>query len=183
VTAERPDAISILALDAARLDELREHWLELHRAARTVSAVPLQPDDELSWQVRRRSYAGWLAAGTEFAIGAERASRLVGYAVVRVHDGPDDTFDFGSGYAELYSLSVLPAERNGGIGTRLLDEVDRELAGRGITSLAIAVVAGNDAARRLYERRGLVAGEVMLYRIAPVACRPNRIAAPAEGRS
>lgn len=167
--------VTIVALDAARLDELRDLWLALHRDHRTVSAVPLQPDDDLSWQLRRSCYARWLAGGTAFALGAERNSRLVGYAVVRVNDGPDDTFDVGTGFAELYSLSVLPSERNAGVGTRLLDEVDRELELRGIGSLAIAVMEGNDGARRLYERRGLVAGEVILYRIAP-----NRIASPAE---
>jgi ribosomal protein S18 acetylase RimI-like enzyme len=91
----------------------------------------------------------------------------VGYAVTRIHEGCDNTFDLGPRHAEVWSLSVAPAERGRGVGSLLLDAVDRELERRGIAHLAIAVMAGNEAAQRLYERRGLVPGEVLLLRGPP----------------
>jgi GNAT superfamily N-acetyltransferase len=70
-----------------------------------------------------------------------------------------ETFDAG-GFA-------LVAEDDDGLaGYALLDEVDAELARRGIRDLMIGVMEGNDDARRLYERRGLVPGWRQLYRLA-----------------
>jgi ribosomal protein S18 acetylase RimI-like enzyme len=83
-----------------------------------------------------------------------------------VVDGPDETFAVGRRYAELYSLSIAPEERGGGIGTRLLDELDRQLAAASIADLVVAVMTGNHAARRFYERRGLRAVETHYWRIA-----------------
>ena len=78
---------------------------------------------------------------------------LVGYALVCIEDGPDDTFPVGERYAELYSLSVAPQLRGGGIGTRLLEFVDEELARRSIDDLKVAVMVSNTGAEQLYERR------------------------------
>jgi ribosomal protein S18 acetylase RimI-like enzyme len=158
---------AIVPLDAARVDDLKALWLALQTAHREVSDVPIQPDDELSWEQRRAGYLAWLETGTAFVLGAERNGRLVGYAVTRIHDGPSDTFDLGPRHAEVYTLSVAAGERGRGIGTLLLDAVDRELERRGIAHVIIAVTAGNDAARRLYERRGFAPGETVLFRGAP----------------
>jgi ribosomal protein S18 acetylase RimI-like enzyme len=57
--------------------------------------------------------------------------------------------------------------RGRGIGTRLLDFVDRELAERSIYDLKVAVMAANAGARRLYERRGLREAELVMYRFGP----------------
>ena len=62
------------------------------------------------------------------------------------------------------TLSVAPGSRGGGIGTALMDAVDAELERRGVHSLEIAVMAGNDRARAFYERRGLQVGELLLFR-------------------
>jgi ribosomal protein S18 acetylase RimI-like enzyme len=70
----------------------------------------------------------------------------------------------GNRYAELYSLAVAPEARGKGLGTRILDFADGELASRGIRDLQVAVMAGNDDALRFYERRGLRVAEVILYR-------------------
>ena len=45
-----------------------------------------------------------------------------------------------------------------------MDAVDAELDRRGVRDLEVAVMAGNDRARRFYERRGLRVGELLLYR-------------------
>ena len=158
------DAPAIVTLEAERVGELRELWIALHRAHGINAAVPLQPDEELSWRVRRRDYLDWLGAGTAFLIAAERSSQLVGYALTRIHEGEQDSFDLGARHAEVYSLSVAPGERGHGIGGLLLDAVDGELERRGIAKLTIAVMAWNEGARRLYERRGFVPGEIVMIR-------------------
>src|SRR5438270_445963 len=55
--------------------------------------------------------------------------------------------------------------RGRGLGGRLLDAVDAELAARWIRDLKVAVMAGNEAAQRFYERCGLRPCELVLYRL------------------
>jgi ribosomal protein S18 acetylase RimI-like enzyme len=157
-----------LALELAgvdRVDDVRGLWLALHHHHRqVVGSLPLVADDAASWRCRRELYADRLTTGRGFLVLASVGDEVVGYAFVCVEDGPDDTFPVGDRYAEVYSLSVAAPARGRGIGTRLLDFVDQELASRGIADLKIAVMIGNEAARRLYERRGLRAGETVLYR-------------------
>jgi ribosomal protein S18 acetylase RimI-like enzyme len=98
----------------------------------------------------------------------------VGYALVCIEQGPDDAFPLGERSAELYSVSVAAQLRGRGIGTRLLDFVDRELARRSIDGLKVAVMAGNAKAERLYERRGLRPAELVLYRFAARDQSPDR---------
>jgi ribosomal protein S18 acetylase RimI-like enzyme len=81
-----------------------------------------------------------------------------------LHDGADDTFPLAPRYAELYTLSVAEGRRGAGIGSRLLDAVDAALADEGDPPLVVSVMVGNTGALRLYERRGLVPGELVLYR-------------------
>ena len=68
-------------------------------------------------------------------------------------------------YGEVWTSSS-PSTRAARVGSALLDAVDAELASRGIRDLMIGVMEGNDEARRLYERRGLVPGWLQLYRVA-----------------
>jgi ribosomal protein S18 acetylase RimI-like enzyme len=153
----------IVPLEAGRIDALRPLWLELHHHHRAVSPLDLVGDDELSWQRRRAMYLRLLEEDA-FAYLAELAGAPVGYAFVRLHQGPDDTFPLGERYAEVLTLAVTAPHRDQGLGGRLLDAVDAELDRRGVESVAIGVMTGNDDALRFYERRGLRAGEVYLYR-------------------
>ena len=146
-----------------RIDELRPLWLELHHHHASVSRVQPFVDDETSWTVRRRSYVETLEHGG-FALVAQDDG-LVGYAMVRIHHGPDDSWALAERYGEVWTVLVAERARGRGIGSALLDAVDAELARRGIHDLVIGVMEGNDGARRLYERRGLVPGWVQLYRV------------------
>jgi ribosomal protein S18 acetylase RimI-like enzyme len=47
----------------------------------------------------------------------------------------------------------------------LLDAVDAELDARRVPHLTVAVMADNEAAIRLYRRRGLLPGELVMYRL------------------
>jgi ribosomal protein S18 acetylase RimI-like enzyme len=154
----------IAMLDPGRLDELEPLWLALHRHHRAVADLEVLRDDALSWQRRRAWYAAMLAGGHDFALVARAGGEAVGYAFVHIRPGDDDTWPVGGHMAELVSLAVAPASRGHGVGTALMDAVDAELDLRGVADLEVAVMAGNDGARRFYERRGLRLGELLLFR-------------------
>jgi ribosomal protein S18 acetylase RimI-like enzyme len=176
-TATGPTRVELAGLE--RLEDVRDLWLELRRHHRAVvGAVPLVEDDELSWQRRHALYVERLESDSAFLALAIDEESVVGYAFVRLETGPDDTFPLAERYAELYSLSVTQRLRGRGIGTRLLDFVDRELARRSIDDLKVAVMAANADALRLYGRRGLRPAEVVLYRFG-LRPRPSPSADPA----
>ena len=59
-----------------------------------------------------------------------------------------------SGRAGVISLWVDPAARGRGVASALLDAIARWAADGGAEALALSVMPGNDAARRVYERNG-----------------------------
>jgi ribosomal protein S18 acetylase RimI-like enzyme len=136
-----------------RLDELEPLWLSLFDHHQSVHPGPYRARDD-SWPHRRRQYEAWLADPEAFAVVARQDGSAVGYALVAMHDGPDDSWPTGHRYAEVETLVVDPQVRGRSVGTALLDAVDSELRALGVDVLAIGVVDGNDEARRLYERRG-----------------------------
>ncbi len=152
--------LSPIAVD--EIDRLRDLWLALHHQHRAVSPVPLVADDEASWAARRRLYLEWIGAGrrsgcSQNATGSPSATPCAACSTV-------PTTRSRSSYGDLYSLCVAEEVRGHGIGTRLLDEVDLELERRGVHDLRISVLAGNERAQRLYERRGLRVAELVLFR-------------------
>ena len=147
------------------IPELRSAFLSLHDHHRALSAVALTEPDDRAWAERIRTYERYFAEGQALLHLARIEGRCVGYAFTVLHPGCDDTFPLGAGYAELYTLAVLPESRGLGIGTALLDVVDAALADAAIPNLTVAVMAHNDAAVRLYRRHGLVPGELIMYRI------------------
>ena len=148
------------------LDGLRPLWLALHRHHRAIGSAPLVADDAASWAARRATYAAMLRDGDGFLLAARQGAAWLGYAAVRLHAGPDDTFPVGAGWAEVWSLAVDSARRGEGVGSLLLDAVDARLAGLGVTAVAVAAMVENAGALRLYERRGFVPREVVLWRFA-----------------
>jgi ribosomal protein S18 acetylase RimI-like enzyme len=122
-------------------------------------------DDETSWTARRKGYAEIFANGG-FALIASEAKKAVGYAMVRFHHGPDDSWALEDRYAEVWTLVVAETARGRGVGSALLDAVDAELERRGVHDLVIGFMEGNEGAQRLYERRGLVPGWRQYYRVA-----------------
>ena len=143
------------------------------------SVVPLVAHD-LSWARRSAAYEELLGDGSSFALGAWRGDRLIGYAVVHVA-GPDPVWATGSSFVELNTLSVTRTERRAGVGTALLDEVERELTARGIDQYVIGVDSVNEGARRFYERRGFSVGFHLMHgHIAAGTKEPAEVARPAH---
>lgn len=159
---------------AADIPELKAAFLSLHDHHRALSAVAVTEPDDRAWAERIRTYEQGFAEDRALLHLARIGGWCVGYAFTVLHPGSDDTFPLGAGYAELYTLAVLPEFRGSGIGTALLDVVDAALADVAIPNLTVAVMAQNDAAIRLYGRRGLVPGELIMYRIGGgIASPPN----------
>lgn len=53
-------------------------------------------------------------------------------------------------------IFVQPEARSQGVGSALLDAIERKAAGLGLTSISLDVVDANPRAKALYERRGFV---------------------------
>lgn len=157
-------AVSIEITGPERIPDVEPLYRELHRHHRQVATSQLVEDEDLSWSRRAAWYRGILTGDAGFMALAHRDHLPVGYAVVEIHPGPDDTWPVGESYAEVQSLAVAPGERGSGLGSRLMDTVDAELARRGIHDLAVGVLAGNEDAIRFYERRGLRPGELQMWR-------------------
>lgn len=54
----------------------------------------------------------------------------------------------------IHNIYVEPEHRGEGIGSELLTAAERELAARGADTVALEVMADNEAARRFYRRHG-----------------------------
>lgn len=165
---------------AQDIPQLRPVFLSLHHHHRSVSAVPVTEPDERAWNERVATYAHHFDDGRALLHLACADAGCVGYAFTILQPGSDDTFPLGSGYAELYTLAVLPQWRGAGLGTALLDAVDAALTAADIPSLTVAVMAQNDAAIRFYQRRGLVPGELIMYRLGGGRHAPDQGAEPAD---
>jgi len=157
------DEVAVRRAGPDEVDALEALYRALHAHHLEIAQVPLVDDPDTSWQHRREWYAEKLEQGALLWI-AERAGRPVGYALVELHQGPDDTWPVGDRYAELVSLSVEPGGRGQGIGGRMMDAVEEELEAAGIDDLMVGVLAGNEAAVRFYSRRGLATGELIMWR-------------------
>jgi GNAT superfamily N-acetyltransferase len=81
------------------------------------------------------------------ALLAEADGEAVGMAVY----GPDRE---GGGDAELYVIYVVPSHWSGAVGRPLMDRVIEGVRAGGYTRLTLWVLAGNERARRFYERYG-----------------------------
>jgi GNAT superfamily N-acetyltransferase len=77
------------------------------------------------------------------ALLAEADGEAVGMAVYE-----------GGGDAELYVIYVVPSHWSGAVGRPLMDRVIEGVRAGGYTRLTLWVLAGNERARRFYERYG-----------------------------
>jgi ribosomal protein S18 acetylase RimI-like enzyme len=154
--------VSIAPLDAAQLTELEPLWRSLIDHLRELDSVVELVPHEQSWPRRLAIYEELLADGESFALGARRAGRLVGYAMVHVAL-PDAVWSTGARYAELTSLCVAVEERGGGLGSALLDAAEARLAAQGIDQYVIGVDTVNEGAQHFYEKRGFRDGFHLMH--------------------
>ena len=114
--------------------------------------------DETIWRERRTLYEELFRKPDTLLLLASIGDGLVGYALVHVTPVGEtwiaDTWQTGDRIAELESISVLPEHRGAGVGSALLEAVDREIDTMGVDDAIIGALVGNEGALRLYERFG-----------------------------
>ena len=144
------------AEDLAALEPL---WVSVHhRHAQAMPELAPYVDDTQTWKARSALYADLLAKPDTVLLLAHAGDSLIGYGLAHVMPARDtwvaDTWQTSSRIGEIESLAVLPEYRGRGVGTRLLDALETELAAAGVHDLILGVLPGNTDAIRLYERRG-----------------------------
>lgn len=135
---------------AELIPQARELWNLLFDHHLTTGAADLAviPRDH-SWPLREAHYTALFAAQPRASIWlASHGGDALGYALSFVCD-----FE-GQPAVVLETLSVDPAARGTGVGSLLMDAVDREASAEGIEVSLVDVMAGNPRARALYLRRG-----------------------------
>lgn len=153
------DELRLLHGSASDLSSLKPLWVAVHH--QHVESMPqLAPyvDDPTTWAHRAKLYLELLNKAGTILLLAEIDGKRVGYGLAHILEPEEtwvaDTWVTGSKIGEIESISVLPDYRNQGIGTRLLDRLEQELADAGVSDLILGVLPGNAAAIRMYERRG-----------------------------
>jgi len=87
----------------------------------------------------------WVAELPEFG--------LIGQLFIQLY-GPNQLQANGKRYAYIYGFRVRNVYRGQGIGSRLLQKAETDLASGGFQRIALNVARDNKPARRLYERLG-----------------------------
>jgi GNAT superfamily N-acetyltransferase len=129
--------------DAAAIARVHvQSWREAYHAL-----IPQPYLDQLSLSAHERQWRRGFADGG-WAFVAEWERRVVGFGSGGLSRGRRDI----SG--ELYVLYVLDACHRRGVGRALFDACHYELARCGHRGLLARVLAGNEPARRFYERLG-----------------------------
>jgi ribosomal protein S18 acetylase RimI-like enzyme len=158
--------VEIVAAGPERLDDVRALWLALsaHHGELTPAELPVRSPEE-GWPGRRERYRQALGEGAVFFI-AEGDEGALGYAFARRRSAPESLAI--ERLLEIETVVVLPEARGAGIGTALMDAVEKWARERRIEHLSVAVRTANEGARRLYERRGFRSlYETMYSTLAP----------------
>ena len=165
--------IDVLA--PSEVDCLERLWGQLlahhTQAAEHLAALGAVRSPEDSWRLRRKQYLEWLQEPLAAVLVARDASRLLGYAVVRVLDAPG-SWQWGDRVGVLETLVVDQEARGSGVGQALVGAVRGRLAESGVQVVKISVIAGNDAALRFYQREGAV--DFVQTLVMPVGPRSGR---------
>jgi ribosomal protein S18 acetylase RimI-like enzyme len=153
--------LRILRAGTERIANLELLWKALYEHHATIAPQlgPVRSPEE-SWERRHLRYQRLLNQPESFVLIAEQAERVVGYAMIAVHDG-SDTWQTSDQIAELETLSVLPDARGAGVGSALMYAMYEELRQAEITEITVNVVASNKDALRFYERHNLIPKIIM----------------------
>ncbi|GFG54831.1 hypothetical protein CQY20_14945 [Mycolicibacterium agri] len=141
------------------LDLLEPLWVAVHQRHREAmpELAPYVSDAE-TWRARRALYEQLIASPDTLLLIAFVGENAVGYGLTHVlpvaGSWIEDTWVTGDRVGEIESLSVLPEYRGSGLGSELLDRLERHLHERGVNDFILGALSGNSDALRLYQRRG-----------------------------
>ncbi|WP_119268280.1 GNAT family N-acetyltransferase [Taklimakanibacter deserti] len=153
---------AIEAVSESDVASLKALWLSLHRHNQAVSPG-LGPwvDDERSWQIGQQHLMRSAREGLLFVAKDKTSNEAapLGLAGVEIHDMDEhpswaDTLVTDRQVAEIKFLVIAEQARGKGIGTAIMDEVDRLLASRRVHDQFAGAIAPNHQAIRFYEHRG-----------------------------
>jgi ribosomal protein S18 acetylase RimI-like enzyme len=135
------------------LDRLAEMWVDLATEQRELGSHLATTENRATI---RDALARYLVVdGLQVARGEE----LVGFVM---YDFETGTYEQDVRRGVVRNLYVVPSRRDEGVGTRLLARAETALADAGADVVALETLAGNDAARRFYERHGYESHRVEL---------------------
>lgn len=127
-------------------------------------APVLVRDLDSSWASRLRWYRRLLAQGASYVTATDRDGRVVGYAMIAMDEGTDDTFEVTGGIAEVVTLIVTRDQRSAGVGRARLAAAEGIARDSGFDTVKIDVMTGNARARDFYEANGYAVAEHVMYR-------------------
>jgi ribosomal protein S18 acetylase RimI-like enzyme len=144
---------------AEDLDLVEPLWVAVHhRHCESMPELAPYVSDAETWSARRTLYEELLTKPDTLLLLAFVGEKPIEYGLTHVFQMQDtwieDTWKTGDRIGEIESLSVLPEYRGSGLGSELLDRLERHLHDRGVDDLILGALAGNTDAIRLYERRG-----------------------------
>jgi ribosomal protein S18 acetylase RimI-like enzyme len=163
--------VNVTRGSAADIPALEPLWVAVHHQ-HAASMPELGPyvSDAQTWEQQRAIYEELFAKSDTVLLLAHVDGALVGYAVAHVMPVREtwiyDTWETGDRIGELEAIGVLPGHRGQGIGSALLDAVDRELDALGVRDVILGVLPGNTDAMRLYARRGFTPTWLYMSRLA-----------------
>lgn len=156
-----------MRVDAARpdeLDSLTEQWVDLagEQAAHDTHVLAAENRATAREMLAHHLAVDGLLVARPESGGRDDATggptEPVGFVTFSLQDGSYTT-DVTRGVVE--NLYVRPGNRNEGIGSLLLAAAEDRLSDRGADVVTLEAMAGNDAARRFYERAGYAVHRVV----------------------
>lgn len=127
------------------LDVLVDQWTALARDQRQYGSH-LAP--EANRETIRRHLAAHAATNT---LLVARDNGIHGFVMYEIETG---SFEQTTTRGLIHNIYVVPASRNQGIGTQLLEAAETSLQAAGADVVAIEALTANEDAARLYRRHG-----------------------------
>jgi ribosomal protein S18 acetylase RimI-like enzyme len=151
----------IIRVREARMDE-QDEVDTLFEILDAYARGPGGQNAPLSDDARKILGPGCSAASNLFVLFGEMGGAVVGAAVCF---WGFSTFG-GRPFANLHDFSVLPHAQGRGVGTALMDELERRARARGCCKITLEVNDSNEAAKRLYARVGFEGWESPTWSVA-----------------
>ena len=153
-------SVQLRTINRTEVPLLEPLYLEMGRHHNEVSSHFKGSYPSVSVEDQIRECAEDVASGKSYVVVAEQDDGVVAFCKVDIVGD--------RGYLE--ELVVRPGYRGQGIGSKLMDWADGVFLEHGVRQVELLVVAGNEEARRFYERRGFLPSVLEMKRAQPAVC-------------
>jgi ribosomal protein S18 acetylase RimI-like enzyme len=136
--------------------ELQEHERRLHATRLSGETIA---DAYLAWMLEQAAQRG---AALVAEVDGDFAGFAAGWIVEEsnIAETPDS-----NRFGLISDVCILPRYRGRRIASRLLEALEADLGGRGVSRIRLGALAGNMAARASYERSGFAPYEVIYEKV------------------